>query len=307
MAIQMLGVILCVLLWSGGCATSPLPGAVGEISGPLRSIDLQTDGKKGPSERYRTAPRDRFFASDREVWVYLHWGLPGPGRYETKIVLRTPLGTIYEERHYPFEAKEPFWLTMNGFVLPRGEDVRRLAGIWLVEVSLGGIAVGHRAFTFDPSNIRLRTDARIVILQGTYDPELAPGDWVWRNRAAALENAQAAHTLLGVVLRDELVRRFPHVEGPRQQSADGGAAILLRTKLSVSPSPNADARLDVDVVLAPPQAPRTFRFTSSAGIEFMGQTRNRNVALAATDLAFQAIASQEFLDYLVAVTKATPE
>jgi hypothetical protein len=307
MAIQMLGVILCVLLLIGGCATSPLPGAVGEIRGPLRSIDLQTDGKKGPSERYRTAPRDRFFASDREVWVYLHWGLPGPGSYKVRILLQTPLGATYSERDYSFEAKETYWLTRNKFDLPQGADTQRLAGLWQIEAFLDGAAVGRRTFTFDPSSIRLRTDARIVIVQGTSDPELAAGDWVWLNRAAALEDIQAAHKLLGVTLRDELARRFPHVEGPLQQPTEGGAAILLRTKFSSSPSPNADAHLDVAVVPAPPQKPRTFRFTSSAGIELLGQTRKRNSALGATDLAFQAMASQEFLDFLVAATKATPE
>jgi hypothetical protein len=130
---------------------------------------------------------------------------------------------------------------------------------------------------------------------------------VWLNRAAALEGVQGAHKLLGVTLRDELARRFPHVEGPVQQPAGSGTAILVRTKFSSSPSPNADARLDVDVVPTPPQTPQAFRFTSAAGIELMGQTRNRNSALAATDLAFQAIASQEFLNCLVAATKAVPE
>jgi hypothetical protein len=237
----------------------------------------------------------------------LHWGLPGPGSYKVRILLQTPLGATYSERDYSFEAKETYWLTRNKFDLPQGADTQRLAGLWQIEAFLDGAAVGRRTFTFDPSSIRLRTDARIVIVQGTSDPELAAGDWVWLNRAAALEDIQAAHKLLGVTLRDELARRFPHVEGPLQQPTEGGAAILLRTKFSSSPSPNADAHLDVAVVPAPPQKPRTFRFTSSAGIELLGQTRKRNSALGATDLAFQAMASQEFLDFLVAATKATPE
>lgn len=308
MAIHLLGGVLCLLLL-GGCAAPPLPGAAGEISGPLRAIDLyvtQQDRTK-PNEWHRTARRDRFFASDREVWVYLHWGVPGPGKYETKVTLRTPAGNVHGERDYHIEAKQSLWSTWFRLPLPQGEDARRLAGTWRVEATLGGAAVGHRTFTFDPNSIRLRTDARVAIVQGTSDPDLAAGDWVWLNRAAALENIQAAHRVLGATLRDELARRFPHVEGPLQQPAESGTTILLRTKFSSSPSPNADARLDVDVVPAPPQMPRTFRFTSSAGVELMGQTRNRNSALAATDLAFQAIASQEFLDFLVTETKAVPE
>ena len=40
MPIHMLGGVLCLLLLMGGCATEPIPGAVGKLSGPLRSIEL---------------------------------------------------------------------------------------------------------------------------------------------------------------------------------------------------------------------------------------------------------------------------
>ena len=305
MAIPLLGATLCLLLLIGGCAPYGLSGAVGEISGPLRSIDLQTDGKKAPDDRYRTGPRDRFFASDEQVWVYLHWGVPRPGSYKARVLLQTPSGITYE-RDSSFEAKETYLLTRYKFVFPIAEDAQRLAaGPWQIDVFLDGAAVGRRTFTFDPSSIRLRTDTRIVIVQGTSDPELAPGDYLWRNRAAALEHVQAAHRSLGVTLCDELARRFPRVEGPLQQPVESGTAILLRTTFRSSPSPNADARLDIDVVSAPSQKRRTFRFTSSAGIDW--QRRNRDTRLDATDLAFQAMASQEFLDFLVAATKAVPE
>ncbi len=309
MAMHLLGAVLGLLLLLGGCAAPPLPGAAGEVVGPLRGIDLYTkqpDGKK-PNEFYGTAGRDRLFASDRQVWVTLQWGLPGPGQYDAKVALRTPTGSLHAERDYRFEAPQSLVSTWFPFLLPQGDDAQRLAGSWRAEVTLGGMAVGHRVFTFDPRSIRVRTDAVVVIVRGTSDPELAAGDWIWLNRAAALENVQGAHDLLGVALRDELARRFPHVEGPQQQPAESGAAILVRTKFGSSPSPNADAHLEVNVVPAPPQMPRTFQFTSSAGVELMGQTRNRNSALAATDLAFQASASQELLDFLAAATKAVPE
>jgi hypothetical protein len=306
MAIHMLGGILCLLLLMGGCATPPLPGAAGEVSGPLRSIELYTK-RPEQGERYGTAARDRLFASDREVWVQLRWGLPGPGSYVAKVALRTPTGTVRGEREYRIEATDSLWLTAHHFTLPQGAEAQGLTGSWQVEVALGGTAVGRRTFTFDPSSIRLRTDARVVILQGTDDPELAAGDWFWTNRASALGRVKTAHATLGVVLRDELARRFPRVEGPRQPSADTEATILVRTKFSISPSPDADARLAVDLVLVPTQTTRTFVFRSSAGVELMGAERGRNFYLAATDLAFQAAASPEVLEFLITATKAVPE
>jgi hypothetical protein len=266
MGIHVLGGVLCVLVLLGGCATPPLPGAAGEISGPLRSIELYTKEPKS-GERYSTAARDRFFASDRQVWVLLRWGLPKPGNYVMKAVLRTPTGTLHGERELRFEAKDSLWATWHQFTLPQGEDAQRLAGPWLVEATLGDAAVGHRTFTFDPSNIRLRTEARVLIVQGADDPEVATGNWGWRNRFAALENVKAAHSMLGVVLRDELARRFPHVNGPQQQppAATSDATMLLRTKLGASPNPSAASELVLDVIQVPTQTTRTFRFRSSAG------------------------------------------
>jgi hypothetical protein len=309
LAIHILASALGLLLLIGGCAVPPLPGAAGVFSGPLQGIDLYaTQAKLG--ERYRTAGRDRFFASDRYVWVYLHWALPGPGKYEAVITLRTPSGNLREERHYNFEAKESLWTTGHGFLLlPAAEDAERLAGLWRVEVALGGTAVGHRTFAFDPSRIRLRTDARVLIVPGTYDPETAPGDWQWSYRFRTLENIKAAHTLLGVVLRDELARRFPNVAGPQQQTpaAPSDATVLLRTKLLVSPNPSSDSELVVDALSVPTQTTRTFRFRSAAGKEGSSPSSNIYLSVAAADLAFKAAVSQEFLDFLVAATKAVPE
>jgi hypothetical protein len=241
--------------------------------------------------------------------VYLHWGLPGPGRYETHIALRTPLGGVYSERDIRFEAKQPLWDTWFSFVPPQGADAQRLAGLWQIEVALDGKAVGKRTFTFDPSSIRLRTDARVLIVQSTYDPEVATGDWRWRDRFTALENVKAAHTILGVVLRDELARRFARVNGPQEQppAATSDATVLVRTKLGVSPNPSADSELVLDAVHVPTQTSRTFRFRSSAGKESGGISSNIYQQVAAADLAFQAAASQEFLDFLVTATQAVPE
>ncbi len=294
MTIHRLGGVLCLLLLMSGCATQPLPGAVGEVGGPLRSIDLHTQGKKGPNERYRTAQRARFFASDREVWVYLHWGLPRPGNYKLRILLQTPLGTTYSERDYPFGAKDPYWATWNKFDLPRGEDAQRLAGPWQIEVFLDGTVVGRRTFTFDPSNIRLRTEARVLIVPGTDDPDAATGDWMWRERFGTLENIKAAHALLGGVLRDELARRFPNVAGPQQQppATPSDATVLLRTRLRVSPNPSADSELIVNAVSVPTQTTRTCHFRSSAGKSGASPSSNIYLSVAAADLAFTGAALQ---------------
>jgi hypothetical protein len=306
--IRILGGVLCLLVLGGGCATPPLPGATGEVSGPLRGIDLYMK-RPEPNERYRTMGRDRLFASDRQVWVYLHWGLPGLGSHETKVALRTPTGSLHKEIAFRFEAKEAVWATWHPFALPQGEDAQRLTGRWQVEAALDGTAVGRRAFTFDPSNIRLRTEARVVIVQGAYDPEVATGDRMWRNRFAALENVKAAHTMLGVVLRDELARRLPHVDGPQQQppAAPSDATVLLRTKFGVSPNPSADSELVLEAVHVGTQTTRTFRFRSSAGKTGSATASNTYQHVAATDVAFQAATSPELLDFLIAATKAVPE
>ena len=72
-----------------GCATEPLPGAAGEVSGQLRTIELYTK-RPERGEQYRTATRERLFASDRRVYVNSMWDLPGPGDYVTKAILHTP-------------------------------------------------------------------------------------------------------------------------------------------------------------------------------------------------------------------------
>ena len=61
----------------------------------------------------------------------------------------------------------------------------------------------------------------------------------------ALENIKATNALLGIVLRDELARRFPNVATSQQQppAATSDATVLLRTKLRVSPNPSADSEL----------------------------------------------------------------
>jgi hypothetical protein len=311
MAIPMLTSILGLLLLLGGCAIPPLPGTAGEISGPLRGIDLyatRRDPNK-PGARYRTAGRDRFFASDRQVWVYVHWGLPGPGKYQTMVALRTPTGNVREERHFDFEAKGSLWSVGLGFALPQGEDAQQLAGTWRAEATLGGTVVGHRIFTFDPTSIRLRTEARVLIIQGTDDPQVATGDWGWRDPFAALQNVKAAHTILGGVLRDELARRFSHVDGPQQQppAATSDATVLLRTKLGASPNPSAASELVLDVVHVPTRTTRTFRFRSSAGKEQGGISSSNYLQVGAADLAFQATASPEVLEALITATNAVPE
>ena len=313
MPIHLLGGVLCLLLLTSGCATEPIPGAVGKLSGPLRSIELYTK-RTEQRESYPTAGRDRLFASDREVWVYLNWGVPRPGSYVAKVALRTAAGTLQEERERPFTATQSLWNTGHRFTLPQGPDAQRLAGVWHVEAALDGTAVGDRPFTFDPSSVRLRTDARIVIHHGTDDPELATGDWQWRDRFGALEDVKAAHAMLGFALRDELARRFPQVEGPQPKPAAAEATILILvgTKFSVSPNPDTDARLAVAVVAMDARhfrspTTRTFLFRSSAGVEVMGVSRRRNIHLAAADLAFQAAASPEVLEFLMTATQAVPE
>jgi hypothetical protein len=150
MAIHMLGGILCLLLLVGGCATPPLPGAAGEVSGPLRTIELYAK-QPDQHERYGTAARDHLFASDREVHVHLRWVLPKSGSYVTKIVLRTPTGTVHGEREHRFEAKETFVFTWYRFTLPQGAEAQRLTGLWKVEVALAGAPVGQRPSRSTPA------------------------------------------------------------------------------------------------------------------------------------------------------------
>ncbi len=296
---------LCGLLWLiGGCVTTPLSGGAGEVRGALRSVDLYP-ARSASGQGYPTAGRERFFASDREVSIGLSWALPGPGNYVTRVTLRTPAGAIYRERELPTSATKAEWFTGYRLALPQGEDAKALAGVWQVEVALDGARVGRRAFTFDPSDIRLRTAARVLILQGRDDPEVGSGDWYWPDRMTALEHSRTAHAILGGVLRDELARRFPEVDGPRQAATGADATILVRTNLGLSPNLDMPSRLTVEVARAGTQTTRTFQFRSWAGGDRV--SRRLDFGIAAADLAFQAAANPEFLLFLVTITQAVRE
>jgi hypothetical protein len=305
MAIQILGGILGLTILLGGCATPRVPGGAGEVRGALQSIEIYVGSELGVP--YRTIWRERLFASDQGVSIGLYWMLPGPGTHAAKIALRSPAGALHGEWEARFRAEAPGWFTFHPVAVPRGAEAKALAGLWQVEVVLDGAPVGRRTFTLEPSSIRLRTEDRVVIIQGADFPEVAAGDWTWLNRAAALESMKSAHATLGKVLRDELARRFPRVEGPRQGEGDPDATLLLRTNVTVSPNPDADARLALDVVHVPTRTTRTFHFRSSEGVELMGATRYRDHGIAATHLAFEAAASPDLLEFLVTTTKAVPE
>jgi len=296
--------VLCLLWLVSGCATAPHPGAGGTVSGALQTIELYpTQSTKAGG--YPTASLERLFASDRGVDVGLLWALPAPGNHAIKVALRTPAGAIHAEREFLTSVTKAPWVTGHRFTLPSDDDAKALAGKWAVEVILDGAPVGRRAFIFDPSSIRLRTDARVLIVQGTDDSEVAAGDWLWTQRAAALEHTKAAHTILGIALRDELARRFPRVDGPQQAAAGTDATILVRTKLGVSPNPSTDSRATLEVVHVPTQTARTFQFRSSAGTDHV--SGGRYFGVTAADLAFQAASSPEFIQYLISVTQASPE
>jgi hypothetical protein len=302
----MCGAVLGLVILLAACATPRLPGAAGEVSGALRSLELYV-GRPEHRVPYRTVWRDHLFASDPEVYVGLYWELPDPGNYVTKVALRTPAGSAQSEQESAFRAEASTWFMWHSVMLPIGDAAKSLAGPWQVEVTLDGAPVGRRTFTLDPGSIRLRTEARVVVLQGTDHPEVAAGDWTWLDRAAALESIKADHATLGIVLRDELARRFPLVEGPLRGQEEPDATLLVRTNFTVSPNPDADARLDLDVVHVPTKTTRTFHFRSSEGVEQMGATRSRDSRIAAAHLAFQAAASSDVLDFLVIATKAVPE
>ena len=296
---------LCGLVWLvGGCATTPLPGGAGEVRGALQSIDLYP-ARSSSGQAYPTAGRQGFFASDREVSIGLRWALPGPGNYVTKVALRTPAGAIHGERELPTSATTTEWFTGYRLALPQGGDAKALAGVWQVEVSLDGVPVGRRAFTFDPRDIRLRTAARLLILQGRDEPEAASGDWFWPDRSGVLVHLRTAHAILGVVLRDELARRFPQVEGPQPAAAGADATILVRTNLAVSPNMDMPSRLTIEVVHVPTQSTRAFQFQSWAGTDRV--YRRLSFGIAAADLAFRAAADPEFLQCLATTAQAVPE
>lgn len=315
MTSRMLGGVLYLLCLSlvGGCASTPhsrravkVVSGSGEVSGALRTIELHI--KRPELETaYITLGRERLFASDREVFVWLEWALPGPGFYLLTVSLRTPAGDIHRRSEEHFYAPAANSSTVHPFLLPQGEEARTLAGVWRVEVTLDGTPVGHRSFTFDPSSIRLRTEARVVLLQGTDDAEEGAGGWIWKDRFGALQMVKDAHAKLGIALRDELARRFPHVDGPRQSPADPDATLLVRTNYRVSPNPDTGSRLTVNVVHVPTQTIRTYLFQVSAQLEESDTTGRQYFYIEAADLAFQAAANSELLQFLITASQAVPE
>lgn len=295
-----------LLILANACTSVPLPGGAGEVSGPLRGIELYTK-RPQRGEYYPTAARERLFASDREVHVLSDWTLPGPGEYVSKVVLRTPAGIVHREREYRFRAEASSWLTSQRIELPQREAAQPLAGRWEVEVSLDGKPVGRRAFTFDSSNIRLRTDAQLVIVQGKVDPEAVGGEWRWLHPSSVLENAKAASRMLALVLRDELARRFPHVDGPRVVQEASDATVLLTTTLLASPGIDADSRLELEILHLPTKTLRKFHLATAAGRERFGRGSRFSWNVAAADLATKAASSPEVLEFLVRTTQAVSE
>lgn len=300
------GVAASFLILANGCGTVPLPGGTGEVSGPLRGIEFYTKQPQ-QGEYYPTAARDRLFASDRQIHILSRWALPGPGEYVSKAVLRTPAGAVHREREFRFRAEASSWLTRQLFELPQGEAARSLAGRWEVEVTLDGRPVGRRTFTFHPGSIRLRTDARLVILQGKGDFSGHPGEWRWRNPSTPVERTKTAAGTLGVVLRDELARRLQHVEGPRPSQEASDATVVLRSTLLVSPDIDADSRLELEVVHMPTKTLRTFHFKTRAGRERRTVTGVLLFDLEAADLAAKAAFNPEVLEFLITTTQAVPE
>jgi hypothetical protein len=299
-------VVATLLVLANGCASVPLPGSAGEVSGPLGGIDFHTK-RPQRGEYYPTAARERLFASDRQIYVLSRWTLPGPGEYVSKVVLRTPAGSVHREREYRFRAEASSWLTFQPFQLPEGEAARPLAGAWEVEVSLDAKPLGRRGFTFDPSSIRLRTDARLVIAQGKADFAGHPGEWRWRHQYAAVERTNAALGTLGVVLRDELLRRFPHVDGPRSSPEGSDTTVLLTPSLLVSPEIEGSSRLDLEMEHLSTKVVRNSHFTTRAGRERRTTEGILNFALEAADLAVKAASSPEVLEFLVSATQAVSE
>lgn len=306
MSSRTLVVAATVLILANGCASVPLPGGAGEVSGPLGGIDLYTK-RPQRGEYYPTAARERLFASDREIYVMSRWTLPGPGEYISKLVLRTPSGAVHGERAHRFRAEASSWLTFQSFQLPQGEEAKALAGRWEVEVSLDATPVGRRVFTFDASSIRLRTDARLVIVQGKQDLEALVGEWRWNRPYAAMENAKAALGTVGSVLRDELARRFPYVDGPQSTAEGSNATVALAPTLLLSPDFNVDARLELEVLHVPTHTKRKFHLETSAGKERRGPGGVLQFGVAASDLASKAAHSKELLEFLMSATQAVPE
>jgi hypothetical protein len=294
------------LFLASGCATRELPGGADEVTEPLRGIDLHTKRPR-QGELYPTASRDRLFASDREIYVVSHWALPRAGVYGTHAVVRTPAGEFHRTNPYVFAAHDASWWTSQRIPLPQGKEAQPLAGRWEVEVVLDGTTRGRRSFTFDPGSIRLRTDARVAIAQGKADFAGNPGEWRWRYPSIAKERTEAASRMFGVMLRDELTRRFPKVAGPESTPQAAETTVLLTPTLLISPDIDGDSRLELEVADLATKAVRTFSFKTSRGRERLGDRGVLRFDFEAVDLAARAASSLELLDFLMRTTQAVPE
>lgn len=146
-----------------------------------------------------------------------------------------------------------------------------------------------------------------MIGQGKVIPWQGPGDWQWKSQFAASENVKAALITVEVALRDELARRFPHVDGPRSDPEASHAAVLLTPTLVVSANPEVGTRLELDVLHLPTKSVRKFSLKTSAGIAQLGMSGRINFGVAAADLALQAASSPEILEFLITTTHAVPE
>ena len=306
MGLRLASIVGSLMILVSGCATESLPGVVNEVRGSLQSIELFTR-RPERGEWYPTAARECLFASDRRVYVHSLWSLPGPGDYVTKAILHPPDGSVYREREYRFRAEGPSWSTFQPFDLPQGEASRGLAGHWQVEVTLGGTPVGRRTFTLDPGSIRLRTDARLVVVHGRVLPWQGPGDWRWDYEFAALENLKATLIRVEAALRDELARRFPHVDGPMPRPEASDTAVLLTPTLVLSANPENDSRLELDIVNLLTKSVRKFNLKTSAGVAKHGMSGSLNFGVAGADLALRAVSNPEVLEFLISTTSAVPE
>ncbi len=303
---QWLGFATSLFLMASGCATAPLPGATGDVSGPLQSIELYTSLPQRDSV-YSTATRSRFFVSDRELYVVSFWNLPGPGDYISRAVLRAPSGTIAQESEQRFRTEQRDWGMYHRLGFPWGEEAKSLGGEWRVELYLNDAAVGSRTLVFEPTNIRLRTDARLFIGEVRSDSEAAPGDYMWTQQYSALEAAKASGQLVGRVLREELARRFPDVAGPGPIPEGSGTSLVIIPTVRFSPNPDMSSRLELEITRSQTGTKRKFIFKSTAGIEKAGTGGRVYLSIAAADLAIQAGMSSEVLDFLIHMTNATPE
>ena len=265
------GAVVGALILLSGCATERIPGAAGKVSGPLQSIDIFAT-QSPPKQLYPTGFRERLYASDQKILVYSTWRLRESGEHTCGLVLRTPGRSIHQESKRQCRAGSPLSVTGLAAMLPQGEEARSLEGLWSVEVSLDGAQVGERTFIFDPGSIRLRTDASLLILPGKQDFEVAAGGYLWQQQYRARESAKAALTLLHRALRDELARRFPHVEMASPEMGTAIGMVLLTPMLQISPTPGIDSRLDLELLHQPTQTVRRFRWRTSVGHIYIGNS-----------------------------------